>query len=112
MSLYDNCKPSNEQFEHLPDFLSGDGGVVPYLLGELDKLPRLHDPGMLALPGGVPILNCTGGEISLTLTLVSEPCRDKLDSFFSTVCQIKKTDIQLDSKYSMLWDSNNTENKQ
>ena len=42
----------------LPDFLSGEGGVVPYFPGELDTLLRRHAPPVLLL-GGVPILNCT-----------------------------------------------------
>ena len=67
----------------LPDFFSGDGGVVPNLLGEFDTLLLLQDPGLPAGPGGVPILNCTGGEMSTKLTLLSEPWRMRLDSRIS-----------------------------
>ena len=40
---------------NLPDFLKGDGGVVPYLPVEFETLLLLHVPPELL--GGVPILN-------------------------------------------------------
>lgn len=69
--------------QDLPDFFSGEGGVVPNLLGEFDTLPLLQDPGLAVALGGVPILNWTGGEISAKLIFVSEPWRDRLLSLLS-----------------------------
>lgn len=78
--------------KHQPDFFSGEGGVVPNLLGELETLLRLQEPGLAVVPGGVPMLNCTGGEISAKLILGSEPWRCRFDSRLSEFCYSENND--------------------
>lgn len=80
------------QFLHLPDFFNGEGGVVPNLFGEFDTLLRLQEPGLAVVPGGVPMLNCTGGEMSTKFIFGSEPCRLRLDSLISNSCKKRKSE--------------------